>query len=184
MHEADIKPIESLNRLIAVNNNRMECLDYADRHTNAGVLKVLFNRLKETCEDCYTALVSEVYKLGGTPHDGTLATADFLKVWDELNAAVSRNDHFSILNSLSIQEGVVLKNYGQVLSQGEAWLNTNQKKLFTEQYEAIYADVEKVRNLRDVIFNAVLREAIAQERKALSRKGHELPVPAFSYNLR
>jgi len=151
MHAADEKPIEVLNKLIGVNNNRIECYHFANREINASVLKVLFSRLVETSLSCREELVKEVYKLGGKPLEGTMATESFMQAWLEVQSAVTRQDHLGILNSFCFEEGVVIKSYEDVLTREEEHLNSLQQRLFYNQYEILKSDAEKVKNLRDAV---------------------------------
>jgi uncharacterized protein (TIGR02284 family) len=165
MHEADEKPVALLNSLIGVNNNRIECLRFAGRLTDASVLRLLFSRLADTSIQCREELIREVYKLGGVPHDGTLLTGEFLSIWLEVEAAVSRRDHLAILNSFCLSEGVVISAYENALVTGEEHLNTLQRRLFHGQFLAIRDDAQKLRNLRDTVVNSAAPEPVRQPKK-------------------
>jgi len=154
MHPGDEKPLQRLNQLIGVNNNRIECLNFAAMETDVSVLKVLFSRLVDTSIICREELVKEVYKLGGIPEEGTVPYFEFFKAWVEVKSAISRNDHRAILGSCAYEEGVVLRSYETVIRQGEEELNTQQHRLFSRQYEQLLADHERVHNLLGVLEKA------------------------------
>jgi uncharacterized protein (TIGR02284 family) len=187
MHEADEKPVELLNTLIGVNNNRIECCRFANRQTRAAVLRVLFERLADTSLQCRDELIREVYKLGGVPHEGTLVTDTFLKVWLELETAVTKNDHLAILDSFTFEEGVVLKTYKEVLTKEEEHLNSLQQRLFQNQYEVISSDAGKLKNLKEIVINSVapepvkkpVREKAVHTMRKLARREFPQIVPAF-----
>lgn len=153
MHPADEIPVMLINSLIAVNNNRLECYRYASKETGASVLKALFSRSADTSERCRDELAREVYKLGGVPYEGTLATGDFMDLWLELQSAIGRKDHPGMLGSFSKEEGLVLRKYRYAISSGAAHLNRLQVELFNSQRLAIVEDAAKLGNLREVVVN-------------------------------
>src|SRR5688572_7916568 len=106
MHPADQKPLQLLNNLIGVNNNRLECFNFAAKETDVTVLRVLFNRLLDTSYLCREELAREVYKLGGIPEQGTVPYVEFFTAWVDVKTALTRNDHAAILNSCAYEEGV------------------------------------------------------------------------------
>jgi uncharacterized protein (TIGR02284 family) len=151
MHPADQKPISLLNDLIGVNNNRIECYNFATGETDVTVLKVLFKRLLETSYLCRDELAREVYKLGGVPEESTLPYVEFFKAWVDVKNALTRNDHAALLNSCAFEEGVVLRSYASALITGHRAITTQQQQILSQQYQAMKADHEKVTNLRDVL---------------------------------
>jgi uncharacterized protein (TIGR02284 family) len=182
MHAADEKPLKALNTLIGVNSNRIECFHYANKVAGNSILKVLFERLAETSETCLVELVREVYKLGGVPHEGTMATPDFVKAWNEIQSAVSRKDHLSILNAFCRQEGIVLKSYEDLLAQEQEIFNSIQYRVCASQYEAIKSDAEKVKNLRQVVINSAVANAVKVKAKVARVKEDYPMIPVLSYH--
>jgi uncharacterized protein (TIGR02284 family) len=155
MHPADKKPLQLLNNLIGINNNRLECYSFAEKETDVAVLKVLFGRLLETSYICREELIHEVYKLGGIPEEGTVPYFEFFKAWVDVKSALTRNDHAAILNSCAYEEGVVLKSYENVLKTGQDAVTRQHQQIFNKQYEVLCADHEKVMNLRDVLVKSI-----------------------------
>jgi uncharacterized protein (TIGR02284 family) len=151
MHPADQKPIEILNTLVGVNNNRIECYHFVATKTDISVLQVLFWRLTETSLQCREELVQEIHKLGGKPQDGTLGTREFFKAWLDVHAALSRQDHKAILESCCYEEGVVIKTYEQMLKNELDRIPGYQQQLLCRQYEVLRADSMKVNNLRNAL---------------------------------
>lgn len=68
------KTIDVLNKLIVINNDRIEGYETATEDTEQADLKVLFKKLQQTGQKCKTELVSEVNRLDGTPEEGTRLT--------------------------------------------------------------------------------------------------------------
>ena len=153
MHPSDQKPLNLLNNLIGVNNNRIECYNFAANATDVTVLKILFSRLLDTSYFCREELAKEVYKLGGVPEEGTVPFAEHIAAWVDIKSALSRKDHAAILSSCDYEEGVVLKSYKNVLNVEDDKLTYQQQQIFHKQYDILRADHEKVRNLRNVIQN-------------------------------
>jgi uncharacterized protein (TIGR02284 family) len=154
MHPADQQPLQLINSLIGVNNNRIECFNFAASETDVSVLKILFNRLVETSYLCREELVKEVYKLGGVPEEGTVPYFEFFKAWVAVKSAITRNDHPAILDSCAYEEGVVLRIYENILRAGKEKINNYQDQMFHRQYEILRADKEKVNNLRGILSKA------------------------------
>jgi len=150
MHTMDVKPVEVLNTLIGINNERIEGYNYAAKEIDATIFKVLFNRLTETSFICRHELIKEVQKLGGKPTDGIAPPGDCFRAWLDVISAVSRKDHKAILNSCTYQENVVIKSYEIALNQEEE-INSQQQRLLNRQYDLLKADYVKVKNLLDVL---------------------------------
>jgi uncharacterized protein (TIGR02284 family) len=154
MNKTDHKPVEMLNTLVGINTNRIECYNFICAKTDISVLRVLFSRLTETSMICREELINEVYKLGGIPQKGTLATSEFLKAWLEVYNALKQQDHKAILDSCCNEEGVVIKTYGEMLEAADEQFPSYQYQLLNRQYDALKADCEKVLNLRKVLIQA------------------------------
>ena len=151
MHPSDRKPIEILNTLVGVNNNRIECYNFVATKTDISVLQVLFSRLTETSLQCREELIQEIYKLGGKPQDGTLGTREFFKAWIDVHAALSRQDHKGILESCCYEEGVVIRTYEQMMRREADKIPGYQQQLLSRQYDVLRSDKEKVDNLMSVL---------------------------------
>jgi uncharacterized protein (TIGR02284 family) len=147
----DQKPFEILNQLILINHDRIEGYSYASRETDVAVLKALFSRLTETSLQFEEELCREVYKIGGRPQEGAIASVDFFKAWMEVMAAIGKNDHKAILNSCFYEEGVVIRTYEEALRIEDENITTQQQLLINRQYNLLTADQEKVKNLLDVL---------------------------------
>jgi uncharacterized protein (TIGR02284 family) len=147
----DQKPLEILNNLIVVNNDRMQGYHYAARETDASILKELFSRLQESSWQFKTELCREVYKLGAAPVEGNVASPDFFKAWMDVMTAIGKGDHKAILNSCVYEEGVVLKKYEEALLEEDEHITTQQHLLFNKQHHLLLADNEKVKNLFGVL---------------------------------
>lgn len=154
MLATDQKPVEILNELIVINNDRMEGYDYAAKEADVSVLKDLFSRLTETSACCKKELMNEVYKLGGTPADGINSGGDMQKAWEEVKNALIYKDHLTLLKSCNLEETVVIKSYAEALQNENENITTQHQQLFYRQFDLLHADHIKVKNLLSVLMKA------------------------------
>lgn len=80
------KPIEVLNALITINNDRIEGYETASKETDEQDLKTLFAHFILTSQKCKQELVSQVYALGGEPSEGTKISGKFFRVRSQSNS--------------------------------------------------------------------------------------------------
>ncbi|MCC7030584.1 MAG: PA2169 family four-helix-bundle protein [Chitinophagaceae bacterium] len=140
--------IEKLNALIQINNDRVEGYETAAKETNEADLKILFEGFQQTSRQCRSELSAEVMKFGGEPTDSTKASGKFFRVWMDVKAALSRKDRHVILDSCEFGEDQALKSYREVLEE-ESALNASQRMIVQSQYDALKADHNRVKALRD-----------------------------------
>jgi uncharacterized protein (TIGR02284 family) len=154
MLDSDKKPVDVLNHLIVINNDRLVGYDQASNETDIAVLKALFARLKETSMECRNELCKEVYKLGGRPVDEIGAPGDFGKAWTEINAALSTNNHQAILDSCYVEEFMAIKSYEYAVRYFQNCMTTQHKHICNKHKELIGKDFDKVKNLRHILINS------------------------------
>lgn len=153
MHIVDQKPVEMLNSLIGIINERIEGCNYASNEVDAGIFKILFARLSKTSEQCREELIKEVQKLGGKPLGVPAGPRECFRAWMDVISAIGRNDHRAILDSFIYEENVVLRTYSEILSEEEE-INSQQQKLLHRHYFLIKEDEEKIKNLLSVLNSA------------------------------
>lgn len=151
---SDQKPIELLNNLIIINNERMDGCNYAAQETDAVVLKVLFTRLFETSTVCKHELINEVYKLGGEPADGLMGCAELHQAWEEVKNAIAAKNHLKLLKSCEKEEATVIRSYQLVLQVEDEHLTSQHQQLFHRHHKLFNEDHTKVKNLLDVLLKA------------------------------
>ena len=110
------KSIDELNKLIEINNDRMEGYEIASKITEENELKALFAGFITTSEKCKQELVQHVLNLGGTPEEGTRITGKFFRVWMEVKVALTNKDRKAILDSCEYGEDVAIETYKNALS--------------------------------------------------------------------
>jgi uncharacterized protein (TIGR02284 family) len=145
------KSIDVLNKLITINNDRIEGYDKASAETDEQDLKTLFDGFSETSRRCKTELVNEVEKLDGTIAEGTKTTGKFFRVWMDAKAALTGKDRKAILNSCEFGEDKAVETYDKVLTDHDSGLTAQQQTLVKGQRALIKADHDTVKSLRDAL---------------------------------
>lgn len=142
------KTITALNKLIEINNDRIEGYETASKETESAELKALFNGLSFTSHSNVTELRAEVLRLGGKPEEGTRVTGKFFRVWMDVKAAFTGNDRHAILSSCEFGEDKALETYEEVLDNGSD-LTVEQRAMIVKQQANLRGDHNEVKSLRD-----------------------------------
>ena len=143
------KSIDVLNKLIEINNDRIEGYETASKETDETELKMLFAQLAETSQECKAELIDEVLELGGEPVEGTKVSGKFFRAWMDVKSAITGKDRKAILNSCEYGEDVAVNTYKKVLDNDSEVLTEDQQTMVEEQYAMIKADHDRVKFLRD-----------------------------------
>lgn len=141
------KTIDVLNKLITINNDRIEGYDTAAKETEEQDLKTLFAQFTSTSQQCNADLIDEVIKLGGKPAEGTKTTGKFFRVWMDVKAAITGKDRKAILNSCEYGEDVAKDTYEKVLENDSEHLNSEQQTMVKAQHTLLKADHDKVNTM-------------------------------------
>lgn len=142
------KNIDALNKLIEINNDRIEGYETASKEADETDLKSLFGELAATSQKNVSELRAEVTRLGGKPEEGTRVTGKFFRAWMDVKAAFTGNDRHTILDSCEFGEDKALETYESVL-EGNSDLTAEQTQLVSQQQTALRADHDRVKALRD-----------------------------------
>ena len=142
------KKISALNKLIEINNDRIEGYETASKEATETDLKSLFGELAATSHKNVSELRAEVNRLGGAPEEGTRVTGKFFRAWMDVKAAFTGNDRHAILDSCEFGEDKALETYESVL-EGNSELTAEQTQLVSQQQTALRADHDRVKALRD-----------------------------------
>jgi uncharacterized protein (TIGR02284 family) len=142
------KNIDALNKLIEINNDRIEGYQTASKEAKDTDLISLFGDLAATSQKNVSELSSEVTRLGGTPEEGTRVTGKFFRAWMDVKAAFTGNDRHAILESCEFGEDKALETYESVLEDG-ADLSAENRALVVNQQTALRAEHDRVKALRD-----------------------------------
>ena len=145
----DKKSIDVLNKLIEINNDRIEGYETASKETEETELKTLFAQLAQTSQECNGELIDEVNQLGGDPVEGTKTSGKFFRAWMDVKSALTGKDRKAILNSCEYGEDVAVNTYKKVLENNTDDLTEDQLAMVEEQHDMIKADHDMVKSLRD-----------------------------------
>lgn len=96
--------VETLNKLVEINNDRIEGYETAIAETDDRELQGLFTQLAQTSRKCNQELKNEIRFLGGTPTESTKITGKFFRAWMDVKAALAGNDQKTILSSCEFGE--------------------------------------------------------------------------------
>jgi len=140
------KSIDVLNKLIEINNDRIEGYETASKETDENDLKVLFAGFIKTSERCKQELVKQVLDLGGKPEEGTRVSGKFFRTWMDVKAALTNKDRKAILNSCEYGEDVAVKTYDKALSDSFG-ISSPAYQLIETQYILIKNDHTRVNSL-------------------------------------
>lgn len=145
------KTIDVLNRLVEINNDRIEGYETATEETEEEELKVLFAQFARTSTKCKDELVSEIFRLGGTPTEGTKISGKFFRVWMDVKAALTGKDRKAILDSCEYGEVQAVDTYEDVMKDYLEYLTMEQQTMISTQYALIKADQFRVKSMRDAL---------------------------------
>jgi uncharacterized protein (TIGR02284 family) len=140
--------IEVLNKLVRINNDRIEGYESALKETFEEDLKTMFSRFAQTSSKCKNELVDEIYKLGGDPDEGKHATGRFFGVWADMKVALVEHDRKTIFDSCEFGEDMTIGTYGKVLYDA-SHLSIGLHNMVQMQYGLIKIDkvhLELIRN--------------------------------------
>ena len=145
------KTIAVLNKLITINNDRIEGYETASKETEEQDLKTLFAHFTATSQKCRHELTNEVSKLGGTAAEGTLTIGKFFRAWMDVKAALTGKDRKAILNSCEYGEDIAKDSYEKALNNDIENLNLEQQTMIKAQHILLMADHDKIKSMLDLV---------------------------------
>lgn len=145
------KTIDVLNKLITINNDRIEGYQTASEETEEQDLKTLFSNFIRNSQKFKTELEGEVNRLAGEVAEGTKTSGKFFRVWMDVKAALTGKDRKVILDSCEYGEDVAKGTYEKALKDDLAELSLEQQNMIRAQHSVIKADHDKVKSLRDAL---------------------------------
>ena len=148
------KTVDVLNKLITINNDRIEGYETASKETEEQDLKTLFAKFTSTSQKCKRELTNEVKLLGGKETHSTMTSGKFFRVWMDVKAALSGKDRKVILDSCEYGEDAAKKTYEDVLDDDLEDLTADQQKMVRNQHSLLKADHDEVKLMRDSLVDA------------------------------
>lgn len=145
------KTIDVLNKLVTINNDRIEGYQTAYDETEEQDLKTLFAGFIRTSHKCKNELEGEVIRLSGKVAEGTMVSGKFFRVWMDVKAALTGKDRKVILDSCEYGEDMAKGTYEKVLKDDLEALSPEQQNMIRTQHSWIKADHDQVKSLRDAV---------------------------------
>lgn len=142
--------IDILNKLVKVNNERIEGYETALKETFEEDLKSLFTRFAHTSHNCKDELIDEIYKLGGDPDEGQHAPGRFFGVWIDMKVALAEHDRKTIFDSCEFGEDMTIASYGKVLDDATN-LSIELHNMVQMQYGLIKIDRVRINAMRETL---------------------------------
>ena len=139
--------VSELNKLVEINNDRVEGYKKALKETDDADLKELFKNMVEHSFGFKNELADEIMKLGGEPTTGTRTSGKFYRAWMDIRSALTNKDRKNILSSCEYGEDAALETYEEVIK------NTQSSAAFSIislQKTALQRDHDKIKALRDM----------------------------------
>ena len=111
MENKNEKYTDALNKLVEINNDRVEGYERAADETDDHNLKSMFLEFSSQSRQFRSQLEILVRELGGEPAEGTTASGKLYRVWMDLKAALAGKDKKAIIASCEYGEDVAKDSY-------------------------------------------------------------------------
>ena len=137
------KTINVLNKMVGINNDRIEGYQTASGETDEPDLKALFLQFSLISEKCKQELSSEIFRLGGTPTEETKISGKIYRTWMDIKSSVTGNDRISLLNSCNLckyGKEHTPEKYKEVWKDDLKYLRVEQITPVNSQFALIGAD--------------------------------------------
>jgi len=144
-----VKTIEILNKLIEINNDRIEGYTTVSEEIEEQDLKTLFIQFVQTSQEFNQDLSREIYKIGGTPAEGTTKQGNFFRAWMEIKSSIMGADRIAIQDVCEYGEDHAVDTYEDVLKNELEYLNIEQLTIIRTQYSLIKNDQFRLKSIRD-----------------------------------
>jgi uncharacterized protein (TIGR02284 family) len=140
--------VEALNRLIQINNNRIEGYTRASEYHVDEETKYILFQLMETCKNCKTELISEILQLGGVPSKGIKGSSLFFRLMVSTRNAFRKDLQKTTLNSCSYSECAAIDIYNEVLKNKSGHITPELIDLLNTQHISIKKNHRDVKGLQ------------------------------------
>lgn len=139
--------VSELNKLVEINNDRVEGYKKALKETDDADLKELFKNMAEHSFGFKNELADEIMKLGGEPTQSTGTSGKVYRAWMDIRAAFTNKDRKDILSSCEHGEDAAIETYEEVL---KSTLSPGTFALISKQKTALQGDHDRIKALRDM----------------------------------
>src|SRR6478672_8659734 len=107
--------VSELNKLVEINNDRIQGYKTALKETEDTDLKDLFKRMVDHSFNFKNELADEILKVGGEPTESTCTSGKVYRAWMDIRAALTKKDRYAIVSSCEYGEDAALERYEDVL---------------------------------------------------------------------
>jgi uncharacterized protein (TIGR02284 family) len=146
------KIAESLNKLIEINNDRVEGYERAAKETEDNELKTIFLKFSSQSRTFRSELENLVREYGGSPIEGTTTSGKFYRAWMDIKAALSGKDKKAIVSSCEFGEDVAKDTYKDALHEMTN-LPESGRTIIQKQYSEIREAHDRIKSMRDVLLS-------------------------------
>lgn len=143
--------IDALNKLVQINNERVEGYHTALKETDEDDLKLLFSGFAKKSQKNTDDLTVEIDRLGGVATENAKLSGTFFRVWMDVKAALTGKNRVLILNSCEFGEDAAIKTYETVLDECSVNLSQIQQALIRGQLVLLKADHNTLKTMRDAL---------------------------------
>jgi len=143
------KTVDALNRLVEVNNDRIEGYKTAASETDEQAFKALFGRFAQASRTCRTELAREITSLAGTPTVRTKNSGKLFRAWMDVKAALTSNGRKGILASCAFGEASALVTYENVLYRNQEHLSPSHISMINKQMSMLKGEYGMVKSIRN-----------------------------------
>ncbi len=148
MEKTNEEVIKQLNKIVEINNDRIEGYETALEETNDKALVSMFTDLISHSRGFKSELSEKVRTLGGEPAKGTKATGKLFRIWMDVKATLTDSDRKQIISSCERGEDAALATYKEVL-ESDAAFSDEVRSLILRQKTSLQNDHDKIKSMRD-----------------------------------
>jgi uncharacterized protein (TIGR02284 family) len=143
--------VNELNKLVEINNDRVQGYKTALKETEDFDLKDLFKNMVDHSFKFKNELSDLIIKAGGQPTQGTRTSGKIYRAWMDVRAALTNKDREAIVSSCEYGEDAALEAYDEVL-RGDVLskdLSLAARNCVLSQKELLRQDHDSIKALRD-----------------------------------
>lgn len=150
MENKNEKYASALNKLLEINNDRIEGYERAADETEDDNLRAMFLQFCTQSRQYRSQLEILVRELGEEPQEGTTASGKLYRAWMDLKAALAGKDKKAILSSCEYGEDVAKDAYEEFLEDDDVRdIPERIRSIVQNQLMEIKQAHDAVRALRD-----------------------------------
>jgi uncharacterized protein (TIGR02284 family) len=140
-----------INKLIQINNDRIEGYERATDETNDAELKAMFMQFASQSRQFRSQLEILVREYGEEPVEGTTASGKLYRVWMDIKSALTGKDKKAIINNCEYGEDVAKDEYKNFLEDDDNEDVPERVKMVVQsQYAEIKQAHDTVKRMREV----------------------------------